>query len=86
MGRCLLRNARTNALKALLLQDTEKFRLQIWRNLADFIEKQRAAVCKFKSSLAKTIRAGECALLVPEEFTLEKRRRECRAVDRKERP
>src|ERR1022692_2250279 len=66
--------AATETLDLLFLQNAQKFRLEFQREVADFIEKQRAAIRGLKTSLALSDGARKGASLVPEEFTLQKRR------------
>ena len=73
-------------LELALLQRAQQLRLQVERQLADLVEKQRAAVGELEPSLLQAERAGERALLVAEELGLEQRLGQRRAVDRHERP
>src|SRR5688500_12720906 len=59
-------------LELLLLQDAEKLRLQLERNVSNFIEKQRAAVRELEPSDLLRDGARKRASLVPEELALEK--------------
>src|SRR5690606_20226882 len=65
----------------LRLEDAEQRRLRAWRQLADLVEEQRAAVCLLEDALRLSIGAGERALLVTEEHALEEVLRDGRAVD-----
>src|ERR1017187_2564328 len=68
------RAAAAEALDLPLLQNAQEFRLEFQRKVADFIEKQRAAIRGLKASLALGNGARKGASLVPEEFTLQQRR------------
>ena len=70
--------AAAQSLNLLLLQRSEQFGLQFQRQVADFVQEQRAAVCGLKSSDRLRHRAGECASLVTEQFAFEQARRESR--------
>ena len=56
------------------------------RQLADFVEEQRAAVRLLEPALAARGRAGEGALLVPEQLRVDQLRRNRAAVHAAERP
>ena len=56
------------------------------RHLADLVEEDRPLVRQLEAALALGDRAGERALLVPEQLTLEQRLRQRRAVDLDQRP
>src|SRR6187397_1243008 len=49
-----------------LLQDAEQLRLQRGRQLADLVEKQRAAGCRLELALLHRRGAGECAFFMAE--------------------
>src|SRR5262249_366450 len=74
-----------DSLEALLLQKAQKLHLDRWRQLADFVEEQRAALGGFDVSLALYVRAGERPLLVGEQLAFEQVLRDGVAVDRDER-
>ena len=63
--------AAAQPLDLLLLERSEQFGLQFQRQVADFVEKQRAAVRGLKSTDGLCDRAGKCASLVAEEFAFE---------------
>ena len=65
-------------LELLLLQHAQQLRLQLQRNVADLVQEQRAAVRELEATDALRDRAGERALLVPEQLALEQARREWR--------
>ena len=69
---------------ALLADHAQQFYLRARVDLADFIEKNCAAVRLLEPSDAPLVRAGERAALVPEQFALEQLRRERRAMHRHE--
>src|SRR5262245_61216792 len=54
-----------------LLQHTQELRLQLDRQLADFVEKNRPAVRRLKAARPFTDRTGEGPTRVPEELALE---------------
>ena len=68
--------AAAQSLNLLLLERSEQFGLQFQRQIADFVQEQRAAVCGLKSSDRLRHRARERASLVAEEFAFEQTRRE----------
>jgi len=57
------------------------FNLSVERELADLVEKDRAAVGDLEASQSPLERARERALHVPEELALHQTRRDCAAVD-----
>ena len=76
----LVRTAASQALELLFLQDTQQLRLQCWRNVAHFVEKQGAVMGHFEAANLLGDRAGKRAFFVAEEFTLEKIERNGRAI------
>ncbi len=64
----LARDAAAEPLELARLQDTQQLRLSFQRQVADLIEKQRAAVGGFEASLARLRGAGERAGLGAEQF------------------
>src|SRR5258708_30762393 len=68
------------ALKYMLLEYAEQFRLQFQGDVSDFIQEQTSMGSQFES--ADALRDGTCesATLVPEEFTFEQADREGSAV------
>src|SRR6202022_5142795 len=68
-----------------LLQEAQRARLASERQVADFIEEERAAVGGFDAADLALIRAGERATLVAEQFGLQQMGRNRTAVDRHER-
>ena len=75
-----------DAFELLLLQDAQQLRLHLGRYLADLVEQQRATIGQLESPDAPLLRSGEGAPLVPEQLTLDQRRRERGAVHPDERP
>src|SRR4030095_13821287 len=71
----------THPLKLLLLQDTQKQYLNFRTQLCDLIEKDRAPVRSFTTADPLLQRAGECALLMTEQFARNQLRGQCRAID-----
>src|SRR5262249_39426043 len=63
------------------LQHAQEPPLYFQRDLADFIQKDRAAIGQFESPRLGSLRAGESPLLVSEQLALDQRRRKRRAVD-----
>src|SRR5712692_10371515 len=59
---------RADTLEISRFQHTQKFCLQVKRNVGDFVQKQRAAISKFKSSDAVRARVGKGAFDVTEEL------------------
>ena len=67
------------------LQHAQQLGLNARRDLGDLVEEQRAGVRQLEAARAPIDRAGERAALVAEDFVLEQRFRNRRAVDRDER-
>ena len=65
----------------LLLNQAEDLRLQRERKFPDLVEEERAALGHFDPAQFSRVGAGKSALLVAEEFVLEERFRDRRAVD-----
>ncbi len=61
-----------DALDLTFFKHAKQFHLHIGRHVADFVEKDGAAVRRLESALAGLQRAGEGALLVAEKFGFEK--------------
>src|SRR5690606_31341673 len=59
------------SLDLALLDDPQKFALQVERQLADFIEKERASVAFFKASDAARGGAGKRAFFMSEELAFQ---------------
>ena len=70
-----------DAFKLAFLQNAQQLRLEGRRDLADLVEKQRAAVRKFETTLAHGDGAGEGAFLMTEEFRFEHAFRQRGAVE-----
>ena len=62
---------RADRLKALFLDGAQHFGLGLERHVADFVEKQRAAVGQFKFAFLGLAGAGEGSLRVAEQFALD---------------
>src|SRR5205814_503743 len=71
--------------KTPLLKDAQQLHLRRRCHLADFVQKQRAAIRKLEAALAAIGGSSECALFVPEDLALEERLGNRRAIDRDER-
>ena len=56
----------------LILQHVQKFCLQERRHLANFVEQDRSPVAQFELAGLGVVRSGEGALLVSEQFALQK--------------
>src|SRR5262249_47406338 len=80
----LLRTA--DAADAPALERAEEARLQIERELADFVEEERAAIGALEGPCVRRDRAGECAALVPEKLALREARGDRAAIEDHERP
>ena len=78
--------ARAHPLETAVLDHAQDFLLHRHRHLADFVEKQRAAVRRLEPPRPPPRRAGERPRLVAEEFALQHGRREGRAVQLDEWP
>src|SRR5262245_58297251 len=66
-------------------EHAQELRLQADLELADLVQKDRSAFGLLEQSLLATFRVGECAFLIAEEFALDQRPRDRRAVDGDER-
>ncbi len=80
-----LARRRADALERSLLQHAQQLGLQVERQIADFVEKQRPAMRQLESPLAGRDGARERAAGVAEELALDQRRRQGGAVDDHER-
>ena len=76
---------RADGLNLAVLEKPQQQRLHAQAHLADFVEKERAAMRELELAALVAIGAGEAALDVPEELRLEQRFGEAGAVDRHER-
>ena len=68
------------SLKFLLLQNAQQFRLKFERDVADFVQKERALVRQFKASHFLSDRSGKCSFFVTEQLTLQKPERNRGAI------
>ena len=73
------------AFELAVLQNAQKLRLHLQRQLADFIEKQRAAMSQLEPSDALRRWPGERAFFVAEQFAFDQARRDRRAIQLHER-
>src|SRR5882672_1094335 len=73
-------------LEFLFLEHAKQLRLQLERNVAHFVEKQRALVCELKSAHLLTDRAGKSALLMAEQLAFQQTRWNGRAIELDEGP
>src|SRR6185369_14264244 len=62
----------SESLKLVLLQHTQQLRLQLGRNVFDFVKKDRALMCKLKAPDPSIDRSGKRAFLVSEQLAFEK--------------
>ena len=76
----------THAFELAFLQHAQELHLGRRRDVADFVEEQRAAVGLLEATLASAIRAGVRAALVAEQLALEQRLGEGGTVQPDERP
>src|SRR5208282_4410692 len=70
-----------HARNLVLLQHTQQVGLGLERDVADLVEKNRAAFGDFKFAFLAVLRSGEGAFLVPEEFAFEQRLSQSAAVN-----
>src|SRR5688572_5089948 len=68
------------AFKFTLLEHTQQFRLQVNRQFANFVEKDRSAIGNLKTSDATRVSARESAPFVAEQFALDEWTRQRRTV------
>ena len=80
-----LRLVRADGLDLAVLEKPQQQRLHPQAHLADFVEKQRAAMRELELAALVAVGAGEAALDVPEELRLEQRLGDAGAVHRHER-
>src|SRR5204862_5971291 len=71
-----------DAFKLALLQHAQQFHLNCRTQVANFIEKQRAAIRQLKTALARLKRRGKRATLVPKQLRLNQRLRQRRTTHR----
>ena len=76
---------RADGLDLAVLEKPQQQRLHAQAHLADFVEKQRAAMRELELAALVAVGAGEAALDVAEELRLEQRFGDAGAVDRHER-
>src|SRR5207249_8972053 len=74
-----------NPLNVFFLEHPQQFDLCAQAQVADFIEEDGAVIGLLKAADAASVRPGERAALMPEQFTLQERLRDGRAIDRDER-
>src|SRR3546814_7805817 len=65
-----------------LFEHAEQFDLHVETHVADFVEKERAALARFEMADAAGMGAGEAALFMPEEFGFDEFAGNRAAVDR----
>ena len=76
----LYRVAAADSFKLTFFKHAQELGLQVQRQLADFIEKERAAIRDLKTPAAFRVGSGERAALVAEQFALDERPRQRRTV------
>ena len=81
-----LRPCASQSFEFLLLQDSKKLRLQLERNIADFIQEERTLMRKLKPANFLRNRAGEGSSLMAKQFAFEQAGRNSGAVELDERP
>src|SRR5262249_31295643 len=80
------RRSRADALEHALLERAEQLRLQLPRQVVDFVREQRAAARRFQKAGSLLVGASERAALVAEQLALDQRLAHRAAVDQQERP
>src|SRR6266536_2967029 len=83
--RCLQRSMAADAVILAVGEDAQQPHLQIGWHVADFVEKERAALGLLEATSARALRASERTALVTEKLGFEKVLRNGRRVDRNER-
>src|ERR1051326_8759500 len=73
----------TEPLDFSLLKDPQKIRLHIERKLTNFVKENRATIRLFEESFAESNGAGEGALFMAEQLTLQQAFTECTAIHHK---
>src|SRR5579864_3919545 len=68
-----------------LLQDSQQIGLRLQADIADFVQKNCAALSNFELPLLAVLRAGEGAFFVTEKFAFEQRFRQGAAMDHDQR-
>ena len=76
----------TDALEGAILEKPQELSLNLRWEVADLVEKERAALGELDAPWHALVGAGERAALVAEELALDELRRERRAIDGDERP
>src|SRR5580704_14532031 len=69
-----------DALKLVLLQDTQESNLSLGWKFSDFVEEKRASICQLKPTQALLSRARKGALLVPKQLRSDKIAGDCRTA------
>ncbi len=75
----------TYRLNRPVLKNAKQFDLHVQRQVADFVEEQRAAVGHLEAAQTVCYRTSEGTLTVAEQFALEQILRDCAAIDRDKR-
>src|ERR1700733_6230651 len=73
--------AASETLKLLLLKNTQKFWLQLQREISDLIEKEGSPIRALETTDGLTYRTGESPFFVTEEFTFEQRAGNRRTIE-----
>src|SRR5258705_2328911 len=71
--------------KFLFLEHAQKLRLQLKRDVADFVQEKRAAISHFETPDLSRNGASEGTSLVTEQFAFEQAKGNCRTIDSYER-
>src|SRR5882724_1519323 len=66
--------------KFLLLQNAQQFRLKFERDVANFIQKERASIRQLKAPHLLGDRSGKCSFFMTEQLTLQKPERNRSAI------
>src|SRR5262249_35459036 len=72
-------------LKLPLLQESQQLSLQLFGNIADFVEKDRSAIADFDLSSLELTGTGKSPFFVAQQFALQQLLRETNAIDRTKR-
>src|SRR4029077_228995 len=70
----------SKAFELLLLQSAQELRLQIHRDIADLIQKERAVIRQFEAAALLDQCSGEGTLFMTEQFALPQSRRNGRTI------
>ena len=68
---CANRSTASESLKFVLLQSPQEFRLELKREIADFVKKKSSPVCQLKTADILRDCPGKSAPLIAKKFTLQ---------------